>query len=418
VVVDVGGEDEFIGVGDVDEILQAAGYGFGGANGGNGEGLAGVGFFGGRPEGVDVVDGRRNLAGRAATKIGEGLLERSEVVASFGVGGRDDDVDAKHGVGARELFGGLEELAIQAKRIEHIGRREVRSEGEWQAEMRGELRAIQAGAEQPDGNVQPGAGIGADFFAGIGHVEIVLEFEDVFGKALGGGGEIAAKRTSGEWIGARSAAESEIDAAGEKRGERAELFNNDQRRMIGKHDAAGADADCFCAAGDVRDDDGSGGAGDAGHVVVLGEPEAVVAPGFGVLREIERVAEGVGGGGALWDGGEVQDGERDHFCLSSDLMRLRWVGLFGGDGASDARWMRDGRDGGGLGNGGRRKRNWCGSFDLSDMGRSSAAPLRGGTQELLRFAHYGWMANGRYGFCFGLVFPFRWGAGAFGACFF
>ena len=131
-------------------------------------------------------------------------------------------------------------------------------------------------------------------------------------------------------ISARSAADAEIDAAGKERGERAELFGDDQRRMIGEHDAAGADADGFCAAGDVRDDDGSGGAGDAGHVVVFCKPKAVVAPGFGVLREIERVAESVGGRGPLRNWGEVEDGERDHFLCAEDLMSCGWLGLFFG----------------------------------------------------------------------------------------
>ena len=44
------------------------------------------------------------------------------------------------------------------------------------------------------------------------------------------------------------------------------------------------------AAATLADDDRGGGAGDAGHVVVLGEPEAAVAPGLGVPREIEGVA--------------------------------------------------------------------------------------------------------------------------------
>jgi hypothetical protein len=150
--------------------------------------LAGEGFFGGRPEGVDVVDGRRNLAGGAAAKIGERLLERGEVAASFGVGVGDDDVNAEHGVGMRELFGRLEAQAIETEGIEHISGREMRGEGEWKAEMRGELRAVEAGAEEPDGNLQAGAGKGAEFLVRSGRFKIMLEFLDVFGEAVGGGG--------------------------------------------------------------------------------------------------------------------------------------------------------------------------------------------------------------------------------------
>ena len=45
------------------------------------------------------------------------------------------------------------------------------------------------------------------------------------------------------------------------------------------------------AARDVADHHGRGGAGDAGHVVVLGEPEAVVAPAFRMPGQVERVAQ-------------------------------------------------------------------------------------------------------------------------------
>jgi len=83
------------------------------------------------------------------------------------------------------------------------------------------------------------------------------------------------------------------------------LFRDDERGMIGEHDAAGADANCFCAACDVTNDDRGGGAGDSRHVVMLGEPVAVETQGFGVLREVERIAESVGGRGSLGYGREV-----------------------------------------------------------------------------------------------------------------
>ncbi len=38
------------------------------------------------------------------------------------------------------------------------------------------------------------------------------------------------------------------------------------------------------------------GAGDAGDIVVLGQPVAGVIPALGVLRQIERVTERIGGG--------------------------------------------------------------------------------------------------------------------------
>ena len=63
---------------------------------------------------------------------------------------------------------------------------------------------------------------------------------------------IAAQRQGGALVGARGAAEPEVDASGVQRFERAELFGDYQRRMVRQHDAAGADADRLRAGRDVR----------------------------------------------------------------------------------------------------------------------------------------------------------------------
>ena len=58
--------------------------------------------------------------------------------------------------------------------------------------------------------------------------------------------------------------------------------------------APGADPDLAGRAGDQADHDGGVGAGHPGIEVVLGEPVAVVAEPFGVLGQVDRVADGVG----------------------------------------------------------------------------------------------------------------------------
>ena len=108
-------------------------------------------------------------------------------------------------------------------------------------------------------------------------------------------------------IGARRAAEPEIDAAGKERRQRAELLRHLQRRVVRQHDAAGADANGRRAGADMRDQHRGGGAGDARHVVMFGEPEAVVAPPLGVLREVERVAKRLRGRAALDNRRKVED---------------------------------------------------------------------------------------------------------------
>jgi hypothetical protein len=97
-----------------------------------------------------------------------------------------------------------------------------------------------------------------------------------------------------------------------QRRERAELLGDDERRVVREHHAAGADADGARAGGHVGDHHRRRRARHAGHVVVLGEPVAAEAEPLGVAREVERVAERLGGVAAGADGGEVEDGERDH----------------------------------------------------------------------------------------------------------
>ena len=108
-------------------------------------------------------------------------------------------------------------------------------------------------------------------------------------------------------IAARGASDSEVDASRMERRERAELFGNDERRVIGKHDAPGPDANVRGTARDMRDDDRRRGAGDAFHVVVLGQPEAFVAEALGVTGEVEAVAKRNARRRALGDVREVED---------------------------------------------------------------------------------------------------------------
>ncbi len=134
-IVDVRSGDDFVGLRDFDEFEQTALNGFRGAHGRAEERHAGGGFFRGRPVGIDVVDRRRNLAGRAATKIREGLLDRGEKVARFSVGFRDDHVEAEHGVRTLELPGWLEVCAIKVMCLHHVGGREMRGKCKGQTEL-------------------------------------------------------------------------------------------------------------------------------------------------------------------------------------------------------------------------------------------------------------------------------------------
>jgi hypothetical protein len=58
-------------------------------------------------------------------------------------------------------------------------------------------------------------------------------------------------------------------------------------KWLGSMIPPGAEPDGRGPAGDMSDEGRGGGAGDAGHPVVLGEPETVEAPALGVLSDVE-----------------------------------------------------------------------------------------------------------------------------------
>ncbi len=64
------------------------------------------------------------------------------------------------------------------------------------------------------------------------------------------------------------------------------MVGDGQRGVVRQHDPARTDADFTRSLRDVADRHRSGGAGDPNHVVMLGEPIAMVAPALGMLGEI------------------------------------------------------------------------------------------------------------------------------------
>ncbi|KAG1440374.1 hypothetical protein G6F57_019048 [Rhizopus arrhizus] len=156
-------------------------------------------------------------------------------------------------------------------------------------------------------------------------IQVVQQLAHVL-RELVGTVEVAAQGACGGLVGAGRPTQAEVDAVGIQRGQRAELFGHLQRRVIGQHDAAGTDADALGATGDVADQHGRGRAGDAGHVVVFGQPVAAVALRIGVLGQFQHVGEGGGGVTALADRGQVENRQRDHQRFSVTGFPMHGVG--------------------------------------------------------------------------------------------
>ncbi|MPN03759.1 hypothetical protein SDC9_150993 [bioreactor metagenome] len=139
-----------------------------------------------------------------------------------------------------------------------------------------------------------------------------LEFDDILRKGIGTvDADVATQGACGALIGAGGTAQAEIDAAGVEGLECAELLCNHQRCVIGQHDAAGTDPDGGCGGCNVTNDHRSGCAGDTRHVVMLGQPVAVIAKVLGVTGEITGVAQRDGRCAALRNGCEVEYRERN-----------------------------------------------------------------------------------------------------------
>ena len=166
----------------------------------------------------------------------------------------------------------------------------MRGERVRQPQRRRELCAVQARPQNPQRHFQarPRHGTHAPSRLVVG--EVALQLHDVGRKRVDVSVQIAPQRAAGLLVGARGATDPQVDPSREQRRERPELLRDDQGRMVGQHDAARAHPDRRRSVGDVADHDRGRRAGDARHVVVLGDPVASIAPTLRMLGQIGAVA--------------------------------------------------------------------------------------------------------------------------------
>ena len=78
--------------------------------------------------------------------------------------------------------------------------------------------------------------------------------------------------------------------------------------MVRKHDAAGPDPDGRRPLGEMGEHNRRRGAGDARHIVMLGDPDAPIAPLLGVGGEVAGIAERAAGVSLLRDANKLENG--------------------------------------------------------------------------------------------------------------
>jgi hypothetical protein len=90
----------------------------------------------------------------------------------------------------------------------------MRREGEGQSQQGGQLRAEQTGTEKPDRNPQSGARNSLNPLPSVKRLQVRLQLLHILRKTIGAGGRIAAQGSRSGHVGARRAAQTQIDATG------------------------------------------------------------------------------------------------------------------------------------------------------------------------------------------------------------
>ncbi len=264
---------------------------------------------------LDRLEGDERAA-RAQPRHHADLRQRACRRLDRGVG--RDDVGGEEGHGCRVLLARLVLLAVQRQGALEAVAREVVGEHVRQAHRGGELRRVVARPEQPHLRLRRrGRGGGHTVRAARGELHGRAlrardreDVADVVGEALHVARRARAVQQLGDdRVAAGRAPDSEVDAAGREGLERRELLGDDERRVVGKHDAARTHPDARRAGRGRGDQHGRRRRGDGRHVVVLGEPVARVAELVGAVGEREGCRDRRGARLVGAHGHEVEDGK-------------------------------------------------------------------------------------------------------------
>src|SRR5580704_564550 len=161
-----------------------------------------------------------------------------------------------------------------------------------QTEFSGQLRAKVTRTQQPYGHVRAFPGVGMHALRRLRLAKITTQLLQQRWKILARARHGTAESPSRLPITAGGATEAQVNPARKERFERAELFRDGQRRVIGQHDAPGTNADSRGRVCNVTDQDRSRRACDSANIVMLRQPESFVAQRFRALGQCASVVKG------------------------------------------------------------------------------------------------------------------------------
>ena len=197
-------------------------------------------------------------------------------------------------------------IAIDANGLMHQTGCEMGGEGVRQAAFTRQLGTEQARTEQPHRHLGAGPGHGNHALIRRTRAQVAHQLGHILWEIIGAAGTFASQRTRGHLIRTRRTAEPQINAPGVEAFKGAELLGNHQRRMVRQHHTARAHANGRCTARQITDQHRGRGTGDAVHVVVFGNPKAVIAKLFHVLRQIQRIVQRLGSAAAFTHGHQIE----------------------------------------------------------------------------------------------------------------
>ena len=254
-----------------------------------------------------IVTQRWRQAGRAAAaQVDKGLLHGGGPKRRFFVGVGGKYIEAQHDVGFGQVLRRPKAGPVQLNGLHHLLRCKVRCKGIRQPQRGGQLCPIQAGAQNPDRNIQALTWHGMHRIFGVGR-KVIHQLQHITRKLVSVRTQVAAQGACGDLVRTGCPAQPQVNAAGVERLQRAKLFCNHQWRVVRQHDAACTDPNGAGASRHMANQNRCGGAGNARHAVVLRQPVALITPGFGVLGQVKRVAKRLRGIAALRNRGVVEN---------------------------------------------------------------------------------------------------------------
>ena len=134
---------------------------------------------------------------------------------------------------------------------------------------------------------------------------------------------IAHQRESFEPGSSRRAPDAEVDAVGIQRVQHPELLRHLHRAVVRQHHAAGADPNVRGLRGDAGDENLRRGTRERYHPVMFRDPVALVAETVGELRQLDGVAQRVGGRRAFGHRRLIYDGEFHRLDILTDISGAR-----------------------------------------------------------------------------------------------